>query len=169
MEIYKLPKEEQDIIDSIIDPETGEVLDGDLLEKIMKGLTTVDDIKNENLKIALVKKVKIARAGIVAIEAEIQNLKQLKGLCESRENNTMKFLKSVVEATGELDSPAFQAKIKKNPAAVVVTDQSKLQNYVKVEIKEVSSLDKRAIAADLKAGKKVDGAELVQSTRLDVK
>jgi len=169
MEIYKLPKEEQEVIDSIIDPETGEVLDEELLDKIMKGLTTVDDVKNENLKIALVKKIKIARAGIVAIEAEIQNLKQLKGLCESREANTMKFLKSVVETTGDLKTPAFQATIKQNPAAVLITDESKLESYTKIEIKEVSSLDKRAIAADLKAGKKIDGAELTRSTRLDVK
>lgn len=160
-ELYPIRSEDDELISSIIDPETGEILDEEAFNKL------TSQKYSDDLKKSLINKMKTLEATQNAIDEEIANLKKLKQVQLNREASVGRFLKFIIESDGEFDGTTCGAKIKKNPPKVEITDETQLDEYIKIELKEVKKLDKKQLKEDLKKGP-VKGAKLVQGTRLDI-
>lgn len=100
-----------------------------------------------------------------AVAEEIKRLSAIKTQITKRSESLKKYLKSSMELDNvdQLDLGLFKASIVKNPPSVVIEDEAKLDAFKKEKV--TITLDKTAIKEALKNGK-VDGAKLIQSTRL---
>lgn len=142
--------------------------------------TVADTIEASGLTDALQEKAQgvelVARAAEMhcpAIDAEIARLQALKARRQKIAQGLRDYLKLNMEAAGieRIDSPLFCLSIKKNPPAVnvIVVADVPINYWTTPEPKPPEPrLDKKLIAADIKAGKTVPGCELVQHTRLEV-
>lgn len=110
-----------------------------------------------------------AEAG--AIENAAERLKARAAIIKRRQESLKDYLFSNMKALGITEIKAndgtFKAKIVKNPPAVEITGQIPAE-YEKV-IPEQRVPDKNKIKEDLKAGVIIEGANLVQGERLDIK
>jgi len=114
-----------------------------------------------------------AEAHNAAIDAEIARLQALK----AHRSKTAQWLREYVKTSMEamqierIDCPLFCISIRKNPPAVGIFDPLSLpaQYMVTPTPKPpVAAPDRKAIAADIKAGIDVPGAKLTQATRLHI-
>ena len=101
--------------------------------------------------------------------AETEMAKRRKAL-EQRVTWLKGYLKSNMELTGiqTIECPYFKLSIAKNPASVEVLDETQIPEHFK-RIETVVHLDKTAIKAAINAGQTIDGARLVNGTRLVIK
>jgi hypothetical protein len=133
------------------------------------GLT--DDLQTKAQGVELV-----ARSAVMhnaAIDAEIERLQKLKASRQKIADGLRDYLKHCMESATieKITCPLFTLSIKRNPAAVVVEDESKIIAQYWVSPPPTlppARIDKKAIAAAIKAGQAVAGAHLVQHTRLEV-
>lgn len=151
-----------------------------LAEMDLDAQTVADTIEASGLTDALQEKAQgvemVARAAEMhcpAIDAEIARLLALKAHRMAIAKGLRDYLKTNMEAAGieRIDCPLFKLSIKKNPPAVEVLSVADIPigYWTTPEPKPPEPrLDKKLIAADIKAGKFVPGAELVQHTRLEV-
>jgi hypothetical protein len=114
-----------------------------------------------------------AEAHNAAIDAEIARLQALKAQRMRVAAGLRKYLLENMQRAGieRIDCPLFSISIRKNPPAVEIFDAPSIpaEYMVMPEPKPpVPAPDKKAIAADIKAGKDVPGARLTQSMRLAV-
>lgn len=108
------------------------------------------------------------------IDAEIARLQALKASRDKVAAGLRCYLKNNMERAGidKIECPLFKLTIKKNPPAVELIDLVSLpaEFWRTPEPKPpVAAPDKALIKAALQRGEKVTGAQLAQSTRLDVK
>ena len=159
------PAREEDIkkLEAFINPETGEIIDIEVAQKELQQMQF-----NDNMKKSIINKLRATLAVQDAIKKEIEHLKQLKALQERRQKSIETFLKHIIEIDGEINLGTIGAKLKKNPPKVVIEDESELADYVKIELIEKKSIDKKKLKEDIKAGKKIKGAKLVQETRISL-
>jgi hypothetical protein len=142
--------------------------------------TVADTIEASGLTDALQEKAQgvelVARAAEMhcpAIDAEIARLQALKARRQKIAQGLRDYLKLNMEAAGieRIDSPLFCLSIKKNPPAVEVLEEMDVPTAFWVQPPpkvQDPRIDKKAVAAAIKAGQDVPGARLVQHTRLEV-
>lgn len=142
--------------------------------------TIADTIEASGLTDALQEKAQgvelVARAAEIhcpAIDAEIARLQALKAHRQKIAQGLRDYLKQNMEAAGieRIECPLFKLSLKKNPPAVEVLDENAVPAgfWVTPPPKPVEArIDKKAIAAAIKANQDVPGARLVQHTRLEV-
>lgn len=142
--------------------------------------TIADTIEASGLTDALQEKAQgvelVARAAEMhcpAIDAEIARLQALKAHRQKIAAGLREYLRVQMEVAGieRITCPLFDLKLKKNPPAVEVLDESLVpaEYWVKPAPKPVDPrLHKEAIKAAIKGGKDVPGVRLVQATRLEV-
>lgn len=142
--------------------------------------TVADTIEASGLPEALQEKAQgvelVARAAELhcpAIDAEIERLTKLKAHRQKVAQGLRDYLKRQMEVAGieRIECALFKLTLKKNPPAVEVLDEKQVpaQFWVTPAPKPPEPrIDKKAIAALLKAGAEVEGVRLVQNTRLDV-
>lgn len=119
----------------------------------------------------------IARAAVShhdAIDAEIARLQALKGKRDKIAQGLRDYLRENMERAGieKIECPLFSISIRKNPAAVEITNTDDLpfKFWRTPDPKPpVPAPDKAAIKDALKRGEEVPGARMVQTTRLEVK
>ncbi|CAB4152455.1 Siphovirus Gp157 [uncultured Caudovirales phage] len=107
-----------------------------------------------------------------AIEAEVERLTALKKQRETKAVALREYLKTQMEAAGisKIDCELFQISIAKNPPSVDVFAPELIPaQYMRHPIPPPPAPDKAAIAAALKANFDVQGARLIQKTKLKVK
>ena len=101
-----------------------------------------------------------------------------KRLCERarriqrRADAMRQYLHHHMELAGltKIESPEFTLSVRKNPPSVQIIDQDAIPQRFWVPVPPPApALDKRGIAAELKAGMEVPGCSLAQSTRLEIK
>lgn len=118
----------------------------------------------------------VARAAVAyvpAIDAEIARLQALKERRQKIAQGLRDYLRVNMETAGidKIECPLFRLTLKKNPPAVEVLDERQVPSQFWVtpppKVPE-PRIDKKAIAAAIKAGEEVPGAKLVQANRLDV-
>jgi len=114
-----------------------------------------------------------AEAHNAAIDAEIARLQALKAHRVKVASGLRSYLLDNMQRMGieRIDCPLFQISIRKNPPAVEVFDTINLpaEYMVVPEPKPlIAQPDKKRLAADLKAGKEITGARLVQGVRLNI-
>jgi len=142
--------------------------------------TVADTIEASGLTDALQEKAQgvelVARAAEMhcpIIDAEIARLQALKARRQKIAQGLRDYLKLNMETAGieRIECPLFKLTLKKNPPSVEVRSVADIPigYWTTPEPKPPEPrLDKKLIAADIKAGKVVPGAELVQHTRLEV-
>jgi len=107
----------------------------------------------------------------LAIDAEIARLTALKAHRVKVAQGLREYIKTSMESMGmeRIDCQLFQISIRSNPPAVDIYDPLSLPSKYMVTPAPkppVAAPDKKAIAADIKAGIEVTGACLKQGTRL---
>ena len=161
MKLYEINKALTEIIESA-NPETGEID-----EQALNMLVIAKEEKQKNI----VMFCNQLGSDSEAIEKEIERLENMKKRTANLQKWLMGYLKSSMETDGvtELDFVTFKAKIKKNPPKVEVeSDYIKLPE--KFWVTKVSrELNKKAIKEAIENGVKVQGAKLIQDTRIEIK
>lgn len=105
-----------------------------------------------------------------AIETETERLKKRGIAAEELKARLRSYLKDSMVRAGltKYDAGIFTLSIQKNPPSVKIIQEEAIAPQYKLTKLEVV-IDKTLIADSLKAGISVEGAELVQGTRLQIK
>lgn len=109
-------------------------------------------------------------ATIAAFKAEESRLSTIRKRIENRQESLKSYAISQMEKLEltELTSGVHTLKLRKNPASVNITDSGLIPARFQ-KITQTITVDKNAIKAELKDGYMVPGAELTQTTRLEIK
>ena len=148
-EVQSLAENGEDVTDTLLS------IEGDI------------EVKAENTN----KVIKTFAYNNAAIDEEIKRLTEIK----KHNENAIERLKSGIENMmialnkKELKTPLFSAKWVKNPPAVVIDDETKVDAKYLTVIPQSYNVDKNAIKKDLKAGKILPYAHLEQKERLQLK
>lgn len=152
----------------------------ELFEKAEQGELTQDEIQEQgndlalalqNKSISIIGYIKNQESFSDAIKGELDRLTALK---KSIDNRIDKFKEYVKENMQQLEVEKIETElgtlsIVKNPASVEIYDETLIIDEYKKE-KVTISIDKTAIKNDLKAGKEVQGARLIEDkTSLRIK
>lgn len=164
MKLYEIANEYQHILDGMVDPESGEIVEG-ALEKLdaltvgmqEKSLSVASYIKNLDAEYAAID-------GAVCAMAARRDaiLKRIRYLQDYLKANMLRC------EISEISCPYFQVKIRKSPQAVNIHAEALLpQKYIKEKVEYRP--DKTLIKNDLKSGVEVPGAELTQGSWLEIR
>lgn len=157
--LYKIDNEILQVLESC-NPTTGEI-DAEAFDTLALDRTN----KQQNV-IYFVKDLEVS---VDAIDTEIKRLKAMKDTITSRSEWLKTYLKESMEKFNEteLTFGVHKLKIKNNPPALVITDDSLIPGEFKTQITE-TKIDKNMIKAQIKLGIDVAGASLQNSTRLEI-
>lgn len=110
-------------------------------------------------------------SNLIALDNEIERLSKIKKAILNRQEKLNSAVKANMEKLGieKIETNIGNLSIKKNPASVNIIDEKLITTeYIKEKI--TTSIDKTKIKEDLKSGKTVLGAELIETnTRLEIK
>lgn len=158
MTLYDINKELENAFESLVDPETGEILDDAC---VLDALTLERSEKIENIALM----IKNLRADAEAINAEAKKLKARAKACENRSEWLKNYLVENLQGE-EFKSPRVAISWRRSES-VKVNDLWKLpEQYIRIADPEP---DKKALKKALKDGEAIEGAELVQSMNLQIK
>ena len=104
-----------------------------------------------------------------ALDAEIRRLTDRKAAYTKRIESVERYLKQGMEIAGitKIESPLFDLRIQRNPPSVDVFDASQVPAaFMRQPAAPPPAPDKKAIAAEHKAGRDVPGTRPTQTTRL---
>jgi hypothetical protein len=110
-----------------------------------------------------------------AIEEAAKAMKERAARVRRRSDSIRQYLLANLTAAGitSVESPELAIKIKKNPPAVIVDDESAVPDQFKTlpppPPPPAPRVDKKAVADAIKAGEQVPGCRLEQGTRLEIK
>lgn len=159
--IYELTDEYVELLNMLEDPD----IDPDVLADTMEGLSGEIEVKADGYA----KVIAELNSAIAGLKAEIERLTNRKTTME----NNVKYLKSALqfamETTGKtkFKTELFSFSIQKNPASVVITDESRVaHDYM---IPQPPKIDKKAIKEALNEGFEFDWAHLEQSQSLRIR
>jgi len=156
MELYKTNDE---LINSYIDPETGEIIEVKTSEEQAKELV-----------IALVKKIKNLEAKHAVFKAEADRLKDEASYTKSSIDSAKNFLKEVLEMNDikKHSDGVHTVTLRKPTPSLNVLDESEIPtDYFKETVKV--SIDKKQLLNDMKDGKEVKGAKIEYKSGLLIK
>lgn len=126
-----------------------------------------EDIETKLQNIGFV--IKEKKADLKAIEEAIHSLKEKKAAVEKSIERLQDYSQTTMEVIGieKIKTPLLTVWIQDNKQSVHVLDEKKIDlNYF---IEQPSKLDKNMLLADLKEGKKVEGAEIQQTRSLRIR
>jgi hypothetical protein len=108
---------------------------------------------------------------IAKFEAEEQRLAAGRERMESLVKRLEGFITQSMDRLGveEIKTGTFCIDFQKNPPAVEVEDEKAIPAKYFIVIPKTLQLDKKRVASDLKAGKKVNGCTLKQGKRLRIR
>jgi hypothetical protein len=164
MNLYKIANEYLSVLDNIVNEETGEV-DGSALERL-------NEVKEsaEQKSIALASYIKNIEAERKAIEGAKKEMAEREKSLQNKVEYLTDYLKENMERLSitEIKCPHFQIKLKKCPVSVDVYDEDALPEEYK-KTKTVISLDKNKIREEILAGVIINGAQLKQNNRVEIR
>lgn len=144
------------------------LLDADLeQEQIDQALDIIDDefdTKAENIA----KLISSIKGDVETIKAEENRLKDKRRSCENKIKGLQEYLFNNLEKIDKkkIQTPLYKISIQKNPAKLVVKDESKVPDeYLKI-IKEI---DKAKLKEAIQDGLSVDYAEIIQEEGLRIR
>jgi restriction endonuclease S subunit len=144
-------------------------LDSQVIADTIESTGIVDDIVIKAQNIELVARSFESQLG--AIDDEIERLKALKKAREAKAEGLREYLKNQLEMMEikQVTCERFNISIVKNPPSAEILDEALIDSKFFVQPPPPPpKLDKKALSAALKAGEKIEGALLVQKTRLKV-
>ena len=165
MKLYEITGELSQAIDLYNRAETDEDLAK--LEETLNSLQMSFDQK----AVAVAKHILNTEADVRAIGEEIGRLVTLRDRAKKQADRFRRYVFSAMQAVGtkEVDGVTLKLKIKKNPPAVIIEDETKIdEKYMRI-IPEHKEPDKDAIKQAWKAGLGVNGTKDEQGERLEIK
>jgi hypothetical protein len=166
LSLFKLSDNYIQALDFLTDPELAIPIEA--VNDTLEGLA--GELEDKAINVA--KFIRNLETTAVAIKkAEAEMAKRRKSL-ETRVQWLEDYLKSSMEATGirTIECPYFKLSIAKNPPSLDLFDsQAVPDQYKHIETVTTELIDKAAIKAALSAGHTVQGARLVNGTRLVIK
>lgn len=159
MNIYQINQSLVALTESL--PDTGELTDEALAQ--LEQLELAKEEKQKNI-ILYAKNLALSEE---AIENERNHLLAMKKRQTAKKEALMRLLEYSMGTDLVVDFQTCGAKFKKNPPKVTIQDENKVPAEF-IVIKEVKSIDKTALKNELKAGKEIEGCELVQESRLTI-
>jgi hypothetical protein len=164
LKLYEISTQYRQLAERLADMDLDAVTVADTLEA--SGLTDALPDKAQGVEMV----ARAAEMHCPTIDAEIARLQALKARRQKIAQGLRDYLKWNMENAGveRVECPLFTLTLKKNPPAVEVDDGHLVPDSFWVTPKPVARIDKKAIAAAIKAGYEVPGAKLVQHTRLEI-
>ena len=142
--------------------------DEDVINDTLEGL----DYEIEDKAEGYAKVIRNIESDIVGLKAEIERMTDRKRVLENNITRMKNNLQAAMELTGKtkFKTDLFSFNVQNNPAAVIM-DEQYLENIPEgYLIPQEPKLDKKKLAADLKAGVDLEGiAHLEQSRSLRIK
>lgn len=144
----------EELFESCIDEETGEIIDSDVLEQLKSELMEQIEKKSSGI----VKYSKNRESLISQIDEEVKRLNAFKKSLKSRQENFEKYIIYCMDKLGKdkIETPNGVIKITDSEGVVIVDKEKVPAQYVTV--KQEFTEDKRAIKKAIKSGTKVPGA-----------
>lgn len=164
LSLYVIAAEHRQMVERLMDTQDDSQAIADTIEAESYPL----EVKAQNVAYA-VRNLEAAAAAIK--EAEKQMADRRKSI-ENRAMHVKEYLKTCMEVAGvkKIDCPHFALTIKNNPASVDVFEPGLVPaEFMRQAEPPPPAPDKKAIKAELDAGKDVPGAKIVQGTRLEIK
>ncbi|EAE6446445.1 siphovirus Gp157 family protein [Listeria monocytogenes] len=157
MKLYELTESYQNVLD------IAEQLEAETLKDTLDAITESIEVKAENTA----KVIKTVNAEIEALDTEIKRMSSRKSTLKNNIESMKRYLKEELEKVGldKVKGQHLTIRIQNNPQGVLVEDESKLGAYL---VEQPKKLDRKAILADLKDGKEIDGAEIQQGRSLRI-
>ncbi|MBC6150080.1 siphovirus Gp157 family protein [Listeria booriae] len=157
MKLYELTQSYQNVLD------IAEQLEAETLKDTLDAITEGFEIKAENTA----KVIKTLEAEVAGLDAEIKRMSERRSAIKNNIDGMKRYLKEELEKIGvdKVKGQHLTVRIQNNPQSVRVDDESKLIGYL---IEQPKKLDKKTLLADLKDGKKVEGAEIQQGRSLRI-
>lgn len=161
MTLYEMNTEYIELLCLSEDPEVDPQLIADTMEAIEGEYT--DKVENYG------KVIRQLEHDAAALDYEAKRLKNRKDSIEASIKRMKAAIKESMELRGEskVDTQLFKFSIRKNPASVVIDDESRVaHDYM---IPQPPKIDKKAIKAAIDEGFEFDWAHLEQGTSLSIK
>ena len=158
--LYEIAKDYKDALEELSDLEDEAVLD------TLEGLKGTLEAKSENI----IKYTQNLNGTIKAMKEAEKNMAERRKRLEKKTENIKKYVKSVMEENQitKIETVNFDLTIKKNPPKAVIEDEEMIpESFIEQHITEKINVKK--IKHELKKGQSVQGARLIQETRLDIK
>lgn len=158
MRLYELSQQWESVL------EMAEQLEPEALKDTLDSIEEAFEAKVENTA----KVIKSLDADVNTIEEEIKRLNARKTALKNNAANLKNYLQEEMDRVGKtkIKGSLFNVGIQNNPPSLRLADEFENQRYL---IEVVPKYDKKAILADLKAGKEVVGAEVVQGRSLRIR
>lgn len=160
--LYQLATEFESVADTLGDMD----LPPEVIDDTLESLSGELEVKSMN----------VARF-FLNLESTVDGMKKAEALmshrrkmAQNRIERMKHYLLENMQRAGiaAIDGPEFSLKVVKNPPAVIVDNENQLASRF-VKVVTTHKVDKTAIKTALKAGEVVDGAHLMQGTRLAIK
>lgn len=162
MTLYEIDNAIREVLESAADPETGELVDEELLEQYDK-LIMDRDQKVENIGLY----IKNLEADAAAIKAEAKNLTARAKAAENKAEHLRNYMQFCLNGQ-KFQSPRLSVSFRRSQKVEV--DQNRLfeipEDYLRYKDPEV---DKKRVSEALKAGEDIPGCTLVDSVSMIIK
>lgn len=160
--IFTITRQLEDLFLNL--PETGEMTNEQVQEYENLGIAMAE--KQENT-LKFYRRLELDEE---MVDSELNRLKTLKAQINNKKTSVEKLIEYSMDKLelDELNFGSIKAKRKLNPPSVVLDESVQLPSeYTRQKI--VIEPDKSKIKEAIKSGIKVDGARLIQSTRIEIK
>lgn len=128
------------------------------------------DIEEKSINVAMF--VRNLESSAAAIETQIESMEERSKAIRKKAEHIKEYLRANMERAKiqKIESPFFVLSIKKNPASLVLDDETKVPpSFMKTPEPPPPCLDKAKLKEALKGGAVVPGAHLEQKTRLEIR
>ncbi len=170
MKIYELKQEFSTISEMLenealeVNEETGEIIadNTELLQELLSGLEDEKESKIDSLCYL----IREAKQDEALLASEIKRLQERKKMFERKQDKLKELLSWLLN--GEKIRTVNNTVLFRNSTSVKILDENSIPAQF-LKVKEVVSIDKKAIGAKLKADEVVEGAELETRRSLSIR
>ena len=158
--LYEIAKDYKDALEELTDIKDEAVVD------TLEGLKGTLETKSENI----IKYTQNLNGTIDAMKEAEKNMAERRKKLEKKVLGIKQYVKNVMEENqiNKIETVHFDLSIRKNPPKAVIEDQQMIpKDFVDTQVIEKVNVNK--VKEELKKGASVQGARLVQETRLDIK
>jgi len=158
MKLYELTSSYQQVL------EIAEQLDAEILTDTLDAIEDAIETKVENTAFV----IKSLEGNISLIDDEIKRLQAMKQTQQNNVRSLKEYIQGAMEQVGmnRIQGKLIKIAIQNNPPSVRLAEDFNDGRYL---IELAPNIDKRAILDDLKQGKEIQGAKIVQEKSLRIR
>jgi len=161
LKLWELSKQYRELLESIDD-----ISDSEAIQDTLESVEGTLQVKAQNT-IAYTEELQMV---VDRAKDIVKQKKELIKVIQNKIDSIKNYVKVNMEINyiNEIITDDFILKLKDNPPKVIILDESVIPAK-HVKEKTTYSIDKKSISASLKSGQRVNGAELQQTKRLEIK